>query len=73
MELAYLDRIIELDKILRLGNCNDIKSLCDHLNISRSTFFNDIKMMKDMGAPICYSDKKGYCYNTIGRFIVGTR
>jgi len=69
--MNFLDRIREMDKLIKQESTGTAYDLSEKLNISKRTVFNYLKWMRQQGAPISYSNKKNsYIYEEDVEFVV---
>lgn len=69
---SKIKQIERIDNLIRMKNTGSPMELSERLNISERQLYNIIGLMKEMGAPIYYSDiKRSYCYHNEGRFTFG--
>jgi len=69
--LEKLNAIERLDQLIRLRATGKPDEVANQLGISRRTFFNLVKLMKGMNAPIEYCNTKHtYYYKVDCEFIV---
>ncbi|HAI13840.1 MAG TPA: hypothetical protein DCM28_19195 [Phycisphaerales bacterium] len=64
MENQRLPRLLELVTILQSGVGTQLYEIMDELNISRSTAFRDLKVLRDAGIPYTHEQGKGYQVNS---------
>lgn len=65
----YLNRLEYLDSLIRQKCTGPPVRLAQRLNISLSTLYEYLNVMKDMGAPVCYCKiRQSYYYLEEGRF-----
>jgi predicted DNA-binding transcriptional regulator YafY len=68
----YLERISRIDQLLRFKNTGSADELAEKLEISRSTLFETLNLMKSLGAEIAYCPhRQTYYYAQEGRFEIG--
>ena len=53
--LKYIDRLKRMDDLIRRKATGNVEEFADKLGISRSLLLQEIKELRDMGAPIEYS------------------
>jgi len=71
--LEKLNAIERLDQLIRLRATGKPDEVANQLGISRRTFFNLVKLMKGMNAPIEYCNSKHtYYYKSDCEFIIVT-
>ncbi|NMA29085.1 MAG: HTH domain-containing protein [Burkholderiales bacterium] len=68
-----LERIIELDRLLRQNCCPGIGTLAGRLGVSERTIFRDLVFLRDrLRAPVFFdSGRGGYRYSAPHRFFPG--
>lgn len=67
-----MERINQIDQLLRFKNTGCANELAEKLGVSRSTLFETLNVMKDFGAEIAYcSYRQTYYYAKEGRFEIG--
>lgn len=70
IEKLYL--IERIDQLIRLKATGSTQDLAIRLNLSRSTTYEIIEVMKSMGADIIYcKDRKSYCYTKEFELAIG--
>jgi predicted DNA-binding transcriptional regulator YafY len=68
----HLERIGRIDQLLRFKSTGTADELAEKLEISRSTLFETLSLMKDLGAEIAYCPhRQTYYYTQEGRFEIG--
>ncbi|MCH7399021.1 HTH domain-containing protein [Belliella sp. DSM 107340] len=68
MSQKLIERISRLDQLIRLKSTGTPKELANRLEISESTLYETISMMKQLGAPINYDKlRKSYYYQAEGK------
>jgi predicted DNA-binding transcriptional regulator YafY len=66
---SFIQKINELDGLIRKGSTGSPANLAGKIGISERTVYDYLKLMKEMGAPITYSrTKTSYLYEQDGRF-----
>jgi hypothetical protein len=69
--LKYIDRVKRMDNLIRLKATGCANEFASKLGISPSQLFQDLKEMKQLGAPIQYcSVRKSYVYESNGRLTI---
>ena len=69
MNSKHVTLIQQIDTLLRQKQTGNAKSFSQKLNISRSTLFQYLSVMKERGAPIVYSRKnETFFYQEQGHF-----
>ncbi|MTI23678.1 helix-turn-helix domain-containing protein [Fulvivirga kasyanovii] len=69
--MNFLSRIERIDELIRSGATGNAAALASRLNVSKRTVFNDLKWMREKGAPIFYSTHyNGYRYGKEVVFVV---
>lgn len=69
--MNFLSRIERIDELIRKGGTGNAEALARRLNVSKRTVFNDLKWMREKGAPIFYSRPyNGYRYGKEVVFVV---
>ena len=63
MENNRLPRLLELVMILQSGVGTELYEIMEELDISRSTAFRDLKILRDAGIPYSFEKGKGYQIN----------
>jgi len=68
-----LERITELDRLLRQDCCPSIAALACQMGVSERTIFRDLVFLRDrLGAPVVFdSGRGGYRYTSPHRFFPG--
>jgi len=62
--LTYLQRIQRMDRLIRMQATGSPCELAESFNISESSLYELIRLMKDLGGPIYYCrNKQSYCYH----------
>ena len=56
---VYFERIKRIDQLIKLKATGTLEDLAKKLNVSRSTVFEYIHIMKDLKAPIQYNNIAG--------------
>lgn len=64
MDNQRLPRLLELVTILQSGVGTQLYEIMDELDISRSTAFRDLKVLRDAGIPYNFEQGKGYQVNS---------
>ena len=59
--IKYIDRLNQIDQLIRLKSTGTPKELAEKLNISEALLYKTLNEMKELGAPICY-DKVSSTY-----------
>ncbi len=68
----YIERISQIDRLVRFRKTGTAKELANKLGISRSTLFETFEVMKAFGAEIAYCPhRQTYYYTQEGRFEIG--
>jgi predicted DNA-binding transcriptional regulator YafY len=71
MAQKLLERIKRIDELIFLKATGKPEQLARRLHISKSTLYEILKALKDLGAPIAYDAEKGsYVYKEVGRFTI---
>ena len=72
-EFEIFDRIEKINLLIELGITGTPSALAEHLDVSRSTVFSTIKIMKELcKAPIKYdARRKTYYYTVKGKLELG--
>jgi predicted DNA-binding transcriptional regulator YafY len=74
MPKKFIDRFRRIDQLVRLKSTGRPQDLAERLEISESTLYAFIQVMKDMGAPISYDkNRESYVYDEDGRFFIEFR
>lgn len=69
MPKHIVERLERIDYLIRTKSTGTPKQLAAKLTLSERCVRNYISVMKELGAPITYSRKRGcYCYEEPGRF-----
>ncbi|MBX9783112.1 MAG: HTH domain-containing protein [Chitinophagaceae bacterium] len=69
MPKKFFDRFTRIDYLIARRATGTPQELADKLEISESTLYEYISVMKDLGAPIKYDKfKNTYYYEVSGRF-----
>lgn len=69
MAKKYIDRIESIDRLIRIKATGSPKELADRLEISERSLYDILTLMKELGAPIRYSnDRRSYFYENEGFF-----
>ncbi len=69
MPRKFIDRFKRIDAIIQNKSSGTPTELAARLNISESTLYEFIAVMKELGAPILYDKHaKRYMYATGGKF-----
>ena len=70
--LKTLERIKRIDALIQRKATGTPKELAEKLGISESSLYNNISLMKSMGAAIYYCPfKMSYCYQEHQQFVFG--
>ena len=70
----YIDRLGRMDALIRRKATGPPKSFARKLDISVSTLYEYVAVLKDFGAPVSYSrEKQSFVYETAGEFIISFR
>lgn len=64
MDNQRLPRLLELITILQSGVGTQLYEIMDELDISRSTAFRDLKVLRDAGIPYTFEQGQGYQVNS---------
>ncbi len=68
----FIDKLAQFDQLIRQGRTGNYQKTADRLEISKSTLYELIERMKDMGAPVAYcSHRQSYIYTEEGRIEIG--
>ncbi|TAH22160.1 MAG: hypothetical protein EAZ08_01495 [Cytophagales bacterium] len=68
----FVDRVSRFDQLIRQGRTGNYQKTADRLEISKSTLYELIERMKDMGAPVAYCPiRQSYIYTEEGRIEIG--
>ena len=68
--LKYIERVKRMDDLIRRKATGCAHEFATKLNISPSQLYQDLKEMKELGAPIEYcATRKSYIYNTEAKLI----
>lgn len=68
----YLQNMQRLDQLIRLKSTGSPDALAAKLNLSRSTLYRHIDLMKSMGAPINYDlYRESFVYDYPVDFLLG--
>jgi hypothetical protein len=63
--LKYIDRLKRMDDLIRRKATGNAEEFARKLNVSPSQLFQELKEMKELGAPVEYShNRKSYCYSS---------
>ncbi len=69
--LKYVERLKRMDDLIRRKSTGCAEEFAEKLGISQSQLFQDLKEMKELGAPIEFSPHRGsYIYENEGHIIV---
>ena|SRR5882762_10429567 len=69
--LKYIDRLKRMDDLIRMKATGCANDFAHKLGISQSQLFQDLKEMKELGAPIQYCPtRKSYFYESEGRLTI---
>jgi len=69
--LKYIDRLRRMDDLIRMKATGCANDFAHKLGISQSQLFQDLKEMKELGAPIQYCPlRKSYIYESEGRLTI---
>ncbi len=69
--LKYIEMLKRMDDLIRRKATGCADEFASKLGISKSQLYDELKEMKELGAPLEYcSNRKSYIYNTESRFIV---
>ncbi len=61
--LDQIKRIERIDQLIRMKATGSPDEFAERLNISRSTLYNILELMKNQGVEVYYSSsKKSFCY-----------
>lgn len=70
--IEKLKQIERIDALIRRRGTGSPRELAQRLQISESTLYENIKVMKDLGAEIGYSkSRRSYYYQSGGQFHLG--
>ncbi|MEO1587302.1 MAG: HTH domain-containing protein [Bacteroidota bacterium] len=70
----YIDRLGRMDALIRRKATGSPKSFAQKLDISVSTLYEYLAVLKDFGAPVSYSRGcRSFVYETAGEFIISFR
>ncbi len=71
MPKKFIDRFLRIDLLIARKATGTPKELSEKLEISESTLYEYLGIMKEIGAPIKYDPVKNtYYYEIIGRFMI---
>lgn len=69
MPKRYLERLLTIDRLIKIKSTGSPKQLAERLGISESRLYEYLSFMKESGAPIVYSKERGsYYYQAAGGF-----
>lgn len=69
MPAYYFQRLQYLDELIRKKATGNPKQLAKKFNVSERTIYDYIKILKDLGADICYCNiAESYIYKIYGKF-----
>ena len=69
--IKYIERLKRMDNLIRRKATGNAQEFASKINVSPSQLFQDLKEMKELGAPIEYCTKrKSYCYKKDCRLIL---
>lgn len=69
--LKYIERMKRMDNLIRMKATGCASEFAQKLGISPSQLFQDLKEMKELGAPIQYcSARRSYFYENEGRLMI---
>ncbi|GAO41958.1 HTH domain-containing protein [Flavihumibacter petaseus] len=69
MAKHVIDRLDRLDNLIRTKSTGTPQDLANKLNISRSTLYEYIGLLKSMGAPISFCRRRNsFYYEVEGKF-----
>ncbi|MFA0962885.1 HTH domain-containing protein [Roseivirga sp. BDSF3-8] len=69
---TYVNRLSRLDQLIRLRCTGTPQELADKLGLSKRMVYEYLNAMRDLGAPIAYSNiEKSYFYVGLGQFFIG--
>ena len=70
--VKYLERINQIDRLVRFKSTGSAEDLATKLGISRSTLFETFEVMRAFGAEIAYCNtRKTYYYTQEGNLEIG--
>lgn len=69
--LKYIKRLRRIDQLIRLKATGDSTEFAHKIGISRSVLMNNLKEIKELGAPICYDKyRKSYYYEKHKKLVI---
>jgi hypothetical protein len=69
--IKYIERLKRMDDLIRRRATGNSQEFANKMEVSTSQLFQDLKEMKELGAPIEYCTKrKAYCYKKDCRLIL---
>ena len=67
--IDYLKRIREIDRLIKTKSTGNTTNFAMHLGISKSQLHDDLKTLRELGAPIFYSRiRQTYYYKYLSSF-----
>ncbi|SJZ58671.1 hypothetical protein [Sediminibacterium ginsengisoli] len=71
MGRKFVDKIKRIDYLIARKATGSPTSLARRMELSQTTLFEYLALLKDMGAPIAYDKvRQSYCYEEYGRFVI---
>jgi hypothetical protein len=71
MPKHYFDRFQNIDRLIRIKGTGNPRQFAQKLNISKSTLYGYLSIMKQLGAPIAFCNlRQSYFYTEEGSFTI---
>jgi predicted DNA-binding transcriptional regulator YafY len=71
MPAKFLERFQRIDDLIYRKSTGTPQQLADRLELSESTLYEYLSVMRSLGAPIAYSrERQSYYYKSDGHFII---
>jgi len=72
MSITFINRLKTINRLVRIKGTGTPKQLARRLNMSESSLYIYLSLLKELGAPIAYSKiMNSYYYESDGEFIIG--